>query len=164
MRVLLTGMSGSGKSTLVTELQARGYQAIDLDGPAWSEYRVLSSDEVPPGVEPGRDWVWREPRVSELLTRPREEVLFVAGCATNQGHFRTHFDHVVLLTAPVEVTLERLVTRTTNPFGKDPAERVKVLADKAAFESRLRQAADLELETTEPLETTVQRLVDLVGR
>ncbi len=164
MRVLLTGMSGSGKSTLVAELSARGHQAIDLDDPAWSEYRALSSDEVPPGVQPGRDWVWREARVHELLTTTAGKVLFAAGCAANQGHFRTHFDHVVLLTAPVEVTLERLATRTTNPFGKDPAECAKILADKAAFEPILRQSADLELETTEPLATTVQRLVDLVRR
>ena len=94
----------------------------------------------------------------------RGEVLFVAGCAANQGRFRTHMDHVVLLTAPVEVTLERPAAHTTNPFGEDPVERAKILADKAAFEPLLRQSADLELETTEPLEMTMQRLVDLINR
>jgi hypothetical protein len=60
-----------------------------------------------------------------------DETLFVAGCAPNQGRFRSEFDHVVLLTAPVQVALERLATRTTNPFGKHPDERARILADKA---------------------------------
>jgi hypothetical protein len=58
--------------------------------------------------------------------------------------------------------LERLATRTTNPFGKRPDERAKFLADKADVEPLLRAGADLVLETTEPVEVTVQRLLDLL--
>jgi dephospho-CoA kinase len=159
-RVLLTGMSGSGKSTLVAALVERGHLAVDLDDPAWSEYRVLGEDEVPPGVEPGRDWVWREDRVAALLRTTDARPLFLAGCAPNQGRFRDEFDRVVLLTAPVDVTLTRLAARTTNPFGKSADERAKVLADKASFEPMLRAGADLVIETTEPIDTTVQRLLD----
>ena len=164
MRILITGMSGSGKSTLVAALANCGHQAVDLDTPAWSEYRVLTEDEVPPGVEPGRDWVWREDRVAELLSTASDQPLFLAGCAPNQGRFRRELDRVVLLTAPVEVTLTRLVTRTTNPFGKHPEERAKILADKAAFEPLLRASSDLVVETTEPVEATVRRLLNLVKR
>ena len=163
MRILLTGMSGCGKSTLVAALVDRGYQAVDLDGSAWSEYRVLGEDEVPSGVEPGRDWVWREERVAALLRSAGEGTLFLAGCAPNQARFRSEFDRVVLLTAPVEVTLERLAARSTNPFGKRPEERAKVLADKAAFEPMLRAGADLVVETAEPVETTVQHLLGLLA-
>jgi dephospho-CoA kinase len=80
-----------------------------------------------------------------------------------RGGFRSEFDHVVLLTAPVQVTLERLATRTTNPFGKRPDERAKILADKADIEPMLRADADLVVETTEPVEATVQRLLDLLA-
>jgi dephospho-CoA kinase len=163
VRVLLTGMSGSGKSTLVSALVDRGHHAVDLDDREWSEYRDLAEDEVPPGIEPGRDWVWREERVAALLRSTGEGPLFLAGCAPNQGRFRSEFDHVVLLTAPVEVTLARLAARSTNPFGKRPEERAKVLADKAAFEPMLRAGADLVVETIEPVEATVQRLLERLG-
>ena len=163
MRILLTGMSGSGKSTLTEALAERGHQAIDLDDPEWSESRILGADEVSPGIEPGPDWVWRDDRVAALLQSTGDGTLFVAGCAPNQGRFRSEIDHVVLLTAPVQVTLERLAERTTNPFGKHPDERAKVLTDKAHIEPMLRAGADLVIETTEPVEATVQRLLDLLA-
>ena len=163
MRILLTGMSGSGKSTLIEALAERGHRAVDLDDPEWSEYRLLGAGEVPPGIEPGRDWVWRDEHVAALLRSTGDEALFVAGCASNQGRFHSEFDHVVLLTPPAQVTLERLAARTTNPFGKDPDERAKILADKTNVEPMLRAAADLVIETAEPIETTVQRMLELLA-
>ena len=65
--VLITGMCGSGKSTLVATLVNCGHPAVDLDEPVWSEYRLIARHEVPSGAQPGRDWVWREHRVTELL-------------------------------------------------------------------------------------------------
>lgn len=43
--------------------------------------------------------------------------------------FHSRFDHIVLLSAPVEVLVHRLVTRTTNSFGTPPEELARVLAD-----------------------------------
>jgi dephospho-CoA kinase len=169
MRVLLTGMSATGKSTLLTELARRGYHAVDLDDPAWSEYRVLDAevaaaagvrDVAGAGTEP--EWLWREDRVDALLSTSDADVLFAAGCAANQGRFVPRFDHVVLLTAPVEITIERLRTRTTNAFGKAPDELARILADKERIEPLLRRSADLEIDTTAPLDEVVDRLVDLV--
>lgn len=74
-RILLTGMSGTGKSTVIGELAARGYRAIDMDEPGWSE------------CGPDGDWIWREERIGEALAHEEGEVLFVSGCATNQVQF-----------------------------------------------------------------------------
>ena len=63
-------------------------------------------------------YVWNEQRVAELLDREHETTLFVAGTVSNQGRFYDRFDAVVLLSAPAEVLLERIGSRTTNPFGK----------------------------------------------
>ena len=63
-----------------------------------------------------------------------------------------------LLTAPVDVLLERLQTRTGNRYGQSPAEEAQVLADLAEVEPLLRRSADLVLETTEPPE----RLADVL--
>lgn len=41
--------------------------------------------------------------------------LVVSGTAENQGRFYDRFDHVVLLSAPVDVLIERGCSRTHNP-------------------------------------------------
>src|SRR5919199_656337 len=118
-RVLLTGMSGTGKSTVISELAARGYKAIDTDTDEWSEWVMVAG---PSGAGEEPDWVWRDDCINRLLCTEDAEVLFVSGCKSNQGKFYPQFDHVILLSAPVPLLLERVATRTTNPYGKHPDE------------------------------------------
>lgn len=83
-RVLLTGMSATGKSTITAALRAGGYEAVDLDSPNWSHWvEVTANAEPGTPVEPGRDWVWQDDRVRELLTRGATDVLVISGCAPN---------------------------------------------------------------------------------
>ena len=49
---------GDRQSTVVRELAARGYHAVDVDSPDWSEYR---------DVDGAAEWVWREDRIAFLL-------------------------------------------------------------------------------------------------
>ena len=42
-------------------------------------------DDEQTGLDPGQDWVWREDRIHDLLSTDDAEVLFLAGCAPNQG-------------------------------------------------------------------------------
>lgn len=67
-------------------------------------------------VKPGKDWVWNEKRVNELLAKNDNDVLFVSGTASNMEKFLDQFDHVILLTAPDEVIVQRLQTRTGLPM------------------------------------------------
>jgi hypothetical protein len=107
--------------------------------------------------------LWREDRIDGLLARHEEstpgEPLFVGGCASNQGRFRPRFAAVALLSAPVDVLLERLATRTTNTFGRSSDERERVLADLAAVEPLLRAGADVEIDTRAPVAEVADRLV-----
>jgi broad-specificity NMP kinase len=138
VRVLLTGMSGVGKSTLVRELRRRGLRAYDADDDGFTEPR-----------EDGR-WGWRVERVAEVLT-PGEaapELVFFAGCSEEQATLP--FDYRVVLTAPEDILLQRLMARTTNGYGRSAAQRAQVLADLADVEPLLRRSADLVLVTTEP--------------
>ena len=99
-RVLLTGMSGTGKSTVVTELAARGYKAVDTDDGNWHVWVTVAGEW---------DWIWREDRIRELLSTEDADVLFVSGTSSNEGKFYRQFDHVVLLSAPRSVIVERLM-------------------------------------------------------
>ena len=160
-RILLTGISGTGKSTLTAELAARGYSAVDADSPDYSEWAAPDADAPGTPVEPERDWVWREDRIAALLARTDADVLFVSGCASNMRQFLPLFDHVVLLSAAPAVIVERLRTRTTNAYGKHPAEAARVLQLRDDVEPLLRRVADHEIDTGAPLADVVDAVLRL---
>lgn len=148
--MLLTGMSGTGKSSVVCELVARGYKAVDTDD-GWTERQ-------PDGRER-----WREDAIEALLATEDADVLFVAGCEENQVRFHAQFDHIVLLSAPVETLVERLATRTNNPFGKTHEELRRILEDVETVEPLLRRVASHEIRTTAPMDEVVDEVLRLAG-
>ena len=139
-RVLLTGMSGAGKTTVLDELRRRGHLTVDTDYDGW---------ELPGDT-------WDEERMAALLAAEPEVV--VSGTVSNQGRFYDRFEHVVLLSAPLDVLLERVTTRTTNPYGTDPQERADIARYVTTVEPLLRAGADLELDGRLP----VRQLADIV--
>ena len=143
-------MSGTGKSSVVRELVARGYKAVDTDD-GWSE------------PQPDGRQLWREDAIDALLSTEDADVLFVAGCEENQARFHARFDHIVLLSAPVDTLLERLATRTGNPYGKAPDERRRFLDDVESVEPLLRRVAGHEIRTTVPLDEVVTAVLCCVG-
>jgi dephospho-CoA kinase len=159
-RVLITGMSGTGKSTLIAEIAARGFKAVDADWPGWSEYRGVPRHTA---GETEQEWVWREDRIAELLSDEDVDLMFLSGCASNQGKFYPLFDHIVLLTAPSSLLVERLANRTTNDFGKDPEELARVLEDLRTVEPLLRRRATLEVDTSAPLDDVLATVLQHVA-
>lgn len=145
-RVLITGMSGAGKSSAVEGLARRGFRAIDTDTDGWCEWAVAPVGPQGGATEP--DWIWREDRVAALLAAPHSAGLFVAGCKSNQGRFLDRFEHVVLLSAPLDVLLARVATRTTNPYGRSEEDRSRIAEHVRWVEPLLRRRATLELDTS----------------
>jgi len=144
-RILITGMSGTGKSTALAALARRGYATCDLDA------------HSSPGAD--GEWFWDEAAVARILDDPSYGVLFVSGCADNQYKFYDRFDAIVLLSAPVDVMLERLRTRTNSGFGKTPEQLAKILDDTRQFEPLLRQRASREIVTTGSIDEVVEALL-----
>jgi shikimate kinase len=132
-RILITGMSGAGKSTLLHELARRGRWTIDADYDGWT---------LPSGV-------WDEPRVAALLAHHDDVVM--SGTAENQGKFYDRFDHVVLLSAPVDVLIERLRARTDNPYGQTRQQQDEVRGFVREIEPLLRRGAGVELDGRRPV-------------
>lgn len=166
-RVLVTGISGTGKSTVIAELATRGYKAVDADGDELSEWMTVAgdseSDPLGPPLAVDRDWVWREDRIQHLLSTEDAEVLFLSGCAANMGTFLPQLDLIVLLSAPAEVIVERLCTRTTNTYGKHPGEVARVLGQMDTVEPLLRRIAGLEIDTgSASVEDVVAALLRLI--
>jgi shikimate kinase len=140
----VTGMSGAGKTSVLDVLSRRGVATVDTDYDDW----VLP------------DGTWDEPRMDQLLAD--HGTIVVSGTAANQGLFYDRFEHVVLLSAPVEVLLERVGTRLNNPYGREPEQRAEIIGYMATVEPLLRRGATLELDGRRPpaeLADIIERLV-----
>jgi len=78
------------------------------------------------------------------------------------GKFLHRFDHIVLLSTPADVNVERSETRTNNSYGKRSGERKRVLSLKESVEPLLRNIAGHEIDTNAPLNDVVMRVLQLV--
>jgi shikimate kinase len=90
----------------------------------------------------------------------------VSGTVENQGQFYDRFKAVVLLSAPVEVLIERVAVRTNNPYGKTRTEQSVIHQQVLDVEPLLRQGATLELDGRRPLSEladAVERLMASAG-
>ncbi|WP_327638088.1 AAA family ATPase [Kribbella sp. NBC_00482] len=142
-RVLVTGMSGAGKTTLLEELARRGRRTVDTDYDGWTR----------------PDGTWHEQRMSELLAQHPDVI--VSGTVENQGKFYDRFDHVVLLTAPLDILIERVSRRTNNPYGQTPAQQAEIAHYAQTVEPLLRAGATLELDTQQPVTTLANTIEGL---
>jgi shikimate kinase len=149
-RILVTGMSGAGKSSALERLRLQGFRAVDTDEGDWTEWSEAEGG-----------YVWREELMAELLAGHEGPSLYVSGTVSNQGRFYDRFDAVVLLSAPADVLLSRIETRTTNPFGKTAAQREIVLRNLADVEPLLRRTCTHEIDAAQPLEDVVIQLAEL---
>ena len=121
-------MSGTGKSTVLHALARRGHLTVDTDYDGWTL----------------ADGGWDAIRMSELLDREPDVV--VAGTVDNQGDFYDRFDHVVLLSVPLDVLIERVSARTTNPYGQTAGEQAEIAQYVQTVEPLLRKTATIELD------------------
>lgn len=143
-RILITGMSGAGKSTLLAELGRRGYLAVDTDYGGWTR----------------PDGLWDERRMTELLSFRIDVV--VSGTVENQVDFYDSFEHVVLLSAPVEVLVERVATRTNNPYDGSPEQQDEIRRYVAEVEPLLRKGTTAELDGRRPVAELADAISALV--
>lgn len=145
VRVLITGMSGSGKTTLLDALSSRGHHSVDTDYDGWT-------------LETG---LWDELRMRSLLGAHKNIV--ISGTVENQARFHDFFEHVVLLSAPIDVLLERVRWRDNNTYGQTPDQQDEIRAYVRDVEPLLRQGATLELDACQPVSALVDA-VDLLLR
>ena len=145
-RVLLTGMSGAGKTSVLDELRRRGHLAVDTDYDGW-----VSSN--------GR---WDEPRMDQLLASTSSVV--VSGTVENQIDFYDRFEHVVLLSAPLDVLIQRVSSRTNNPYGGAAEQRAEIAEYVETVEPRLRRGATVELDGRRPVSELADAIEELVNQ
>jgi shikimate kinase len=93
-------------------------------------------------------------------TQPKDVV--ISGTVENQVEFYNRFEHIVLLSAPLEVLIKRVRGRTNNPYGKSPEEQAEIAHYLRTVEPLLRSGATVELDGQRPvgeLADAIERLV-----
>lgn len=138
-------MSATGKSTVLAELARCGFRTVDTDEPGWKLGEL-----------------WDEEKIARLLAEDGP-TLVVSGTVENQGPFYDRFDAVVLLSAPAEVIIERIATRTNNPWGKSPEQRELILEQIEQVDPLLRATCTHEVDASAPLAEVVNRLVEIAS-
>ena len=77
--------------------------------------------------------------------------------------FYDRFEHVVLLSAPLQVLVERVSRRTNNPYGMTDEQQVEIAQYVETVEPLLRRGATHELDGQRPaseLDDIIEQLVN----
>lgn len=101
-------------------------------------------------------------RATRLLAEQPDVV--VSGTVENQRHFYDQFEHVVLLSAPVDQLLKRVGRRTNNPYGKTADQQADIARYVERVEPLLRRGSTLELDGRRPVGELADVIEDLVRR
>lgn len=156
--VWVTGNAGAGKSTVREHLERRGELAADADWDGYSHWADRASglvpadppDPVPAGWLDRYAWLISRERVGELAARARGRVAFLCGGAENEAEVRDLFDLIVCIVIDRETVARRLLTRTTNSFGKNPEELAAALECNDGTEPAYRRLGAVIIDGTLP--------------
>jgi broad-specificity NMP kinase len=171
--VWVTGNSGTGKSAVCVFLKSQGKLAVDADREGCNHWVDRTSgqvvadppDPVPAGWLDRFGWETSRAEVEALAARAREDIAFFCGSAENDADLLDLFDLVVCLTVDDDTLRDRLLTRTSNSFGKHPEELAAALEANADAEAAYRRlGATIVVDGRRPLAEVADAILAAAGR
>ncbi len=161
---LITGYPATGKSSVADELARRGYAAYDTDNlPELNHY--THKDGTPVDFSKGHvedqseiESVWDKAKLKELL-RSADQV-FICAVTSRQHEFYDQFDKIFVLTIDETTLKHRLLTRTTNDFGKHPNELKMLVDGRKGFEEQMLKERAIPINATQPLSDVADCILD----
>jgi AAA domain len=165
--VWVTGISGAGKSTVCEVLKSKGVAAIDTDGDDFNQWVDLVTGEpvVAPDPTPA-DWLdshaWHiRPELVRALRAAGPGVTLLFGAVANERDVWDQFDRVGCIVVDDETVRRRLATRTSNAFGKQPAELERILEWNRDHGAAYRRAGATIIQGGQPIEQVVDAVLRL---
>lgn len=170
--VWVTGNSGTGKSTICKLLKDQGRLAFDADWDGYNGWVDRTSGAIvkdPPYPVPA-GWLdrfaWRISRteVEGLAAKMQHKMAFLCGSAENEEAVLDLFDLLVCVVIDNETLQTRLLTRTSNAFGKNPEEMAAALQNNNITESTYRDLGAVIVNGTRPPSEVVDEILDAVAK
>lgn len=168
--VYVTGVSGAGKSAVCDELTRRGYEAEDTDrgeNAVWVNRKsgAVTTPRAVPDVRPP-DWLeeheWRvvPSKIEALAEGAGGRMVFLCGSAANENEVWHLFSRVIYLAIDEQTLRRRLVSRTTNDFGKSSNELEAILSWHKVGEDEYRRFGASIVDATRPLHEVVDDILE----
>ena len=148
-RILITGLSGVGKSSAIHDLRGLGFPCIDMDDEGWSYMDEAGHQR------------WHVNRLFDVIHDKAIETLYISGCSEDQKLFYGYLDAIILLSAPTEVMVQRILSRIDNPYGKRPAEMAQIMKNHQVVWPLLRKACTQEISTDVALSDDVKQILSI---
>lgn len=160
---LITGYPATGKSSVADELARRGYAAYNTDDmPGLSHH--AHKDGTPVDLSKGHiedkselEWVWNKTKLKELLHSADQ--VFICAITSTQHEFYDQFDKIFVLTIDEATLKHRLLTRTTNDFGKHPNELKMLVDGREGFQQQMLKERAIPIDATQPLSKVADDIV-----
>lgn len=161
---LITGYPATGKSSVADELARRGYAAYNTDDiPGLSHH--AHKDGTPVDLSKGHiedkselEWVWNKDKLIELLHSA--DKVFICAITSRQHEFYDQFDKIFVLTIDEATLKHRLLTRTTNDFGKHPNEMKMLVDGREGFERQMLKEGAIPIDATQPLDKVADEILE----
>ena len=152
---LIEGVSCSGKSTVFSELQRRGYRAIN--GDIELAYQGDPATGTPVEGHSHENHIWRIDRLSALIQDDDDALAFFCGGSRNVAAFIHLFDAVFVLNIDADTLIRRLDGRPEQEWGSKPAERELVIR---LHRTREDTPSGVVIDATRPLSVVVDEILD----
>jgi dephospho-CoA kinase len=165
----ITGTSGVGKSAVAIKLQESGIPSVDMDKIdglcRWVNKKTKRISSWYPGIGydflESHEYLCNKEKLTALMSAYKG-IIVVVGYADNYPDFLDLFDKIFLFHCDEDVFIKRIENRIDNDFGKHSSEKKVLLDWYRGFESDMLKRGAIPINTTEPVYTVVDKVIEYI--
>lgn len=169
--IFITGIAGSGKSEVVKELKRRGYEAYDTDDDGFAKWQDHETGYIHPKSSVKKadrteaflkihSWVVPRQELKKLWNRAKGNNLFLCGVASNETEIQDLFNIRFELVIDDKTLKQRLLTRTSNDWGKQPHELQHTLEVQSTLSKTLKNTDKIVIDATQSVTIVVDEILE----